>query len=73
MWQEHDAAFVWCHGCYLGRYVVEDGKTKLITNRLKVIGGRGPYVSDFDSGLGKDVVNKGVTLLSVFSLVGPVV
>jgi len=57
----------------LGWHIFKDGEANLSTKRLKVIGGRGSNVNDFDSGLGKDVVNKGVTLLSVFSLVGSVV
>lgn len=57
----------------LGWHIFRGGEAKLVTDRLKVIGRRSPNVNDFDSSLIKDVVNKGVTLLSVLSLVGSVV
>jgi len=57
----------------LGWHIVKDGEASLSTNRLKVIVGSGPNVNDLNSGLLKDLVNKGVTPLSIFSLVRPVV
>ncbi len=57
----------------LGWHLFKVGEAKLSPNGLKVIGGRDPNVHDCDSGLVKDLVNKGVALLSVFSLVRPVV
>ena len=62
-----------CGSADLGWHIFKDDESKLSANRLRVIGGRGQNMNDFDSGLVKDLINKGIALLSIFSLVGSVV